>query len=182
MKYFKLFIAILTAVCLSGCGSLKGGAAGLFNQYTDNNKEDFSAIERVDLVQLLDPLNYGCEKEKISNCEKGSLSDGDYSVLRLERAFAGFYDEKYKNILQLKSEDRRNRVQDRIIAASNRLLKYPTQKCGTLHGTFDFHATLSHSELPALFEVDFIGLSLVFPHFPRLTLSAHGFAPACAYA
>ena len=65
---------------------------------------------------------------------------------------------------------------------SNRLLKYPTQKCGTLLGTFDFHATLSHSELPALFEADFIGLTLVFPHFPRLTLSAHGFAPACAYA
>ena len=64
----------------------------------------------------------------------------------------------------------------------NRLLKYPTQKCGTLLGTFDFHATLSHSELPVLFEADFIGLSLVFPHFPRLTLSAHGFAPACAYA
>ena len=64
----------------------------------------------------------------------------------------------------------------------SRLLKYPTQKCGTLLGTFDFHATLSHSELPALFEADFIGLTLVFPHFPRLTLSAHGFAPACAYA
>ena len=64
----------------------------------------------------------------------------------------------------------------------NRLLKYPTQKCGTLHGTFDFHATLSHSELLVLFEADCIGLSLVFPHFPRLTLSAHGFAPACAYA
>jgi hypothetical protein len=66
--------------------------------------------------------------------------------------------------------------------AFNRLLKYPTQKCDTLLGTFDFHATLSYRELPALFEADFIGLSLVFPHFPRLTLSADGFAPACACA
>lgn len=64
----------------------------------------------------------------------------------------------------------------------NRLLKYPTQKCGALLGTFDFHATLSYRELPTLFEADFIGLSLVFPHFPRLTLSADGFAPACACA
>ena len=64
----------------------------------------------------------------------------------------------------------------------NRPLKYPAQKCGALLGTFDFHATLSYRELPALFEADFIGLSLVFPHFPRLTLSADGFAPACACA
>ena len=73
-------------------------------------------------------------------------------------------------------------VQLGLTATPNRLLKYPTQKRSTVIGTFDFRATLSHSELPALFEADFIGLTLVFPHFPRLTLSAHGFAPACAYA
>ncbi len=121
MRYFKLCIAILAVAYLSGCSSLKGGAVGLFNQYTENNA-DYSAIERVDLVKLLDPSNHGCD-----NLTKGScVSNEDtpsLNVERLERAFIGFYNKKYDGTPQPTPEDRRNRVQDRIIAASNESCK-----------------------------------------------------------
>lgn len=121
MRYFKLCIAILAVAYLSGCSSLKGGAVGLFNQYTENNA-DYSAIERVDLVKLLDPSNHGCD-----NINKGSCVNNEdtpsLNVERLERAFIGFYNKKYDGTPQPTPEDRRNRVQDRIIAASNESCK-----------------------------------------------------------
>ena len=47
---------------------------------------------------------------------------------------------------------------------SSRLLKYPARMRGASLGLFDFPPTLSHRELLALFETDFIVLS----PFPRI--------------
>lgn len=100
-------LAVIVLVSSTGCGpspyfqmgKSKQGAAALI---------DAKVFEEIDLALLLNPTGENChaELEGRACCDERR---------RLECAFASFYEEQDEERLEL----RRNRVQDRLIAASN---------------------------------------------------------------
>jgi hypothetical protein len=130
----KLLLALPVLLAISGCSTIdhyvngyvrdSGVSSGHLTTSGVNQLFAEDPFEQIDLLNLLDPdrMRYRCPPSQ--NCEippsqEKSPVDGQPKAKpadNLERAFRAFYDPNYGTKRDLM--DRRNRVQDRILAAS----------------------------------------------------------------
>jgi hypothetical protein len=109
MRIFKVLLALCGFTLVIGCSHLENLEMGLAHRYGAEDMVDRKAkIAPLDLITLLDPENKLWE---VGRCQ--DLPDADPK--KLNCAFQAFYD-KYPQATQ---KSRRDRIQDRLLSASN---------------------------------------------------------------